>query len=113
MNKNQWSKWKPFPDPRKKEFIDVPFGPGVYELRRKDNKEKFILRGKGKNCAYRMASLLPSPYGQGTRNNKEKQEYIFRHIKKIEYRCCACATDNEAKALERKRKKEGSCIFNA
>ncbi len=77
INRNRWSKWKPFPDPRKKEFIKAPFGPGVYELRRKDTKE-LILRGKGKNCAYRMISLLPLPYGQGTRHNEEKGSFLIK-----------------------------------
>lgn len=112
MNKKQWSKWRLFPDPLKKEFIHAPFGPGVYELRRKDTGE-YILRGKGKNCAYRMASLLPSPYGQGTRNNQEKRRYIFHNLKQIIYRCCACLTNEEATALESNRKQESPCYFNA
>lgn len=112
MNKEKWSDWKPFPDPRKNEFIQAPFGPGVYELRQKC-KNMFILRGQGKNCAYRMASLLPAPYGQGTRRNKQKQEYVFKNIEEIEYRCCACSTNGKAKILERKRKHEEPCKFNA
>lgn len=112
MSKNQWTEWKLFPDPRKKEFIQAPFGPGVYELRRKDTGE-LILRGKGQNCAYRMASLLPLPYGQGIRNNKEKREYVFRYIRKIEYHCCACLTNDAAVELESKRKQKLPCRFNA
>jgi len=111
QNKCLWSEWKPFPDPRKQEFIQAPFGPGVYELRRSDTKE-FVLRGKGKNCAYRMTSLLPLPYGRGTRKNEEKRRYVFQNIKLIAYRCCACSTDAEASKLEVARKKEAPCLFN-
>lgn len=58
-----WTEWLPFPDPRKLMFIVAPFGPGVYEVKRVDTNE-LILRGSGKNCAYRMSSLLPIPWGQ-------------------------------------------------
>ena len=105
-----WSKWLPFPDPRNLDYISAPFGPGVYELRRSDTK-KCIIRGKGKNCALRMSSLLPPPLGQGTRKNENKRNYTLKHIKKIEYRCCACSTDKAAKSLESKLNKEKPCLF--
>lgn len=34
MNNNlEWSDWRKFPDPRKGEYLLVPFGSGVYQLK--------------------------------------------------------------------------------
>jgi hypothetical protein len=106
-----WTDWMPFPDPRKGGFIYAPFGPGVYELRRCDTGE-LILLGKGKNCALRMTSLLPSPFGQGTRDNSEKREYVLANIDLVEYRCCACLTESGAFEAEKQLRHETLCIFN-
>jgi len=108
---NQWSDWLPFPDPRKCEILIAPYGPGVYELRNRETNE-FVLRGMGSNCAYRMSSLLPAPLGQGARNNANKRQYVLSHLPEVEYRCIACVSPSEAKALERERKKEQPCLFN-
>lgn len=110
-HKEHWTEWAPFPDPNRCGFIYAPFGPGVYELRRKDTGA-LVLRGKGRNCAYRMASLLPYPLGQGTRHNVDKRNYILKDIDEIEYRCCACKTESEACAVETKRRQYEPCIFN-
>ncbi|HYX09435.1 MAG TPA: hypothetical protein VE912_22070 [Bacteroidales bacterium] len=69
---NKWTDRNSFPDPRNFGFLNAPIGPGVYEVRRIDTQER-ILFGQGKNCAYRMSSLLSKPYGAGTRNNQEKR----------------------------------------
>jgi hypothetical protein len=106
-----WSKWYPFPDPRKQGILLAPLGPGVYELRHSETKT-LVLRGKGKNCAYRMTSLLPTPYGQGTRKNKDKRNYVFKHIDLIEYRYFPFGTDNEAREFEKILNKENPCLFN-
>ena len=42
---NSWTKWERFPDPREKEFLVAPLGPGVYELRLK-RTGRFVLLGK-------------------------------------------------------------------
>ncbi len=105
-----WTDWAPFPDPRKKRFISAPIGPGVYELRLRDTLQPVLL-GSGKNCAYRMASLLPPPFGQGTRKNEGKREYVLRNLTRLEYRCCACATEAEARSLEARRKAEVTFLF--
>ena len=72
----EWSDWRRFPDPRKLELLIAPFGPGCYELR---NGMQLVLFGKGNHVAERMASLLPPPYGCGTRNNQAKRKYVFEH----------------------------------
>ncbi len=106
-----WSKWLKLPDPREKEYLYAPFGPGVYELRRKKTK-RLILFGKGNNVAYRMSSLLPKPYGCGGRENKDKRKYVLKHIEDIEYRTLACKTSVEAHIKEKQLKKNGQYIFN-
>jgi Nuclease subunit of the excinuclease complex len=100
--KYTWSKWRPFPDPRKAELLTAPIGPGCYELRR---RAQFILFGMGNNVAARMSSLLPHPHGSGTRRNAEKREYVLRHIAEIEYRTLACSSSAEAADIERELKR--------
>ena len=50
----------------------------------------------------RMSSLLPGPLGCGTRNNKDKRNWILDHLGSIEYQTIACTTVEEAKDCERK-----------
>jgi hypothetical protein len=97
----QWSDWCLFPDPRKLHSLTAPFGPGCYELR---NGARLVLYGKGSHVAERMTSLLPAPFGCGTRNNRDKRKYVFDHLGSIEYRTLACATPAEADACERQLK---------
>jgi len=107
---HDWSDWLLFPDPKNKGILIAPFGPGVYELRRV-NTNKCVLRGRSKNCAYRMTSLLPPPLGQGTRNNEKKRKYVLDNLKLIEYRFCACTTEEESRELEARLHKEDPCLF--
>ena len=105
-----WTDWQPFPDPRRNQFLTAPFGPGVYELRRMDSEELVIV-GSGKNCAFRMTSLLPAPLGQGTRKNEDKRQYVMDHLPVIAYRCCACATAQQARGLEKRLRQDGGYMF--
>jgi hypothetical protein len=98
-----WSEWQGFPDPRKGGMLTAPFGAGCYELRDRSNG-KLVLFGKGSSVAFRMISLLPKPFGRGTRNNLAKRAHVFEHIADIEYRTLACATPQEAELCERKLK---------
>jgi hypothetical protein len=93
----EWSEWRLFPDPRKRELLTAPFGPGCYEL--SDGKQ-LVLYGMGNHVALRMTSLLPSPHGSGTRNNKGKQQYVFDRLGSVKYRTLACETSEEAKKCE-------------
>jgi len=88
----------------------APIGPGVYELRRSDDKA-FVLVGCGKCVAARMSSLLPAPLGQGKRNNSGKRDYVLEHLPALEYRCCACKTKEEAKRVERERRDDNDYLF--
>ena len=95
-----WSRWRNFPDPKSGGYLFAPFGPGVYELRNRNTKE-LVLFGSGKNVAYRMSSLLPHPYGCGTRNNTSKREYVDKNLDDIDYRTKAFLDQEEAKREER------------
>ena len=108
----KWSAWLRFPDPRKLGVLAAPYGAGVYELRNRETGQ-YVLRGMGANCAYRMSSLLPKPWGQGTRKNERKRKYVFANLAYVEYRYHACRSEKEAKALEAVRKLAEPCLFNA
>ena len=99
LYKKGWSEWRPFPNPMNKEYLVAPFGAGVYQLRNKKVGE-FILFGTGGHLAYRMSSLLPKPYGEGTRGNTKKREYVWKHINEVEYRTIAFASKIKAKSYE-------------
>lgn len=105
-----WSKWCRFPDPRQRELLCAPLGCGVYELRNLNSGE-LILFGKSKNVASRMTSLLPTPYGTGTRRNSDKRNYVWESISCIEYRTVATETEDDAVVIENKLKNENSYIF--
>ena len=110
--KFRWVEWRPFPDPRRNDFIYVPFGFGVYQLRNKVTGE-YILFGEGKNLAYRMSSLLPSPYGEGKRVNKKKREYVWKNIAEIEYRTVVCGDKKEAQRIQEELKRMKIHRFNS
>jgi len=105
-----WSDWRPFPDPRHGGVLVAPFGPGCYELRRRDTGDK-VLFGYGGHVAHRMTSLLPEPFGSGRRNNAEKRQYVLEHLGTVEYRTIACQTEEEAKDLEREIKRGAIGVY--
>ncbi len=95
----EWSKWCPFPAKEMLYDIDAPIGPGVYEIRLANNSEP-VYCGKSKTVSTRMQSLLPKPWGKGTRNNAGLRSFILENIEKIEYRTVSLSTDWEAQQLE-------------
>jgi hypothetical protein len=111
VEKYDWGEWRSFPDPRRRELLIAPIGPGVYELRYKKAKKR-ILFGESKNVASRMSSLLNKRYGVGTRKNQKKRNSIFHHIKEIEYRALACKEKKEAQRIEKELKHEYIYINN-
>ena len=98
---NRWSRWRPFPDPRLGACLSAPFGPGVYELRNGASGE-LVLFGRSKNVARRMSSLLPRPFGAGTRDNAGKRDHVLKHLADMEYRTKACTDERAALTEERK-----------
>lgn len=106
----EWSRWHRFPDPRARETLTAPIGPGCYELRHSSNKQ-LILFGLGRNVAGRMTSLLPRPQGAAGRNNKTKSAYVLEHISDVEYRTFACDTREDAEAREKRLKANKSAYI--
>jgi hypothetical protein len=109
----EFNEYRPFPDPRKSEYLHAPYGPGVYDLRHIKSKQN-VLFGISGRCAHRMSSLLPKPLGTGTRNNDKKRDYLLENIGDIEYRTCACKTRDEAAKIEQQIKQtpNNGYIFN-
>ena len=108
--RSRWSVWRGFPDPRKGGVLYAPFGPGVYELRRRSTG-RLVLVGIGGKCAWRMSSLLPQPLGTGTRKNEAKREYVLENLGDIEYRTRRCATRNDARVIEKKMLNANAYVF--
>jgi len=111
LEKYNWSEWDAFPDPRKGESITAPFGYGLYQLKNVSTGE-FILFGVSNNCAWRMTSLLPAPYGRGTRNNAAKREYLLENITSITYRTVSFLSKEEMIFAEQEIKKINVHKFN-
>lgn len=97
------SPYRPFPDPRKGGTLVAPIGAGVYELRHRSGDKELVLVGISSRVAHRMSSLLPKPYGTGTRNNEAKRRYVLRHIRDLEYRTIATKTRAQAAEIEREK----------
>ena len=95
-----WTEWKPFPDPRKGEYLTAPFGFGIYQLENRKTNE-FIIFGKGNNCAHRMSSLLPRPLGASGRNAEDKKEYVHDNLADIEYRTAYFLDEGEMLKVEK------------
>ena len=108
--KMKWSEYKPFPDPRKLEYLHAPFGAGIYELLNTKTKE-LIKVGEGANVAERMSSLLPKPYGASGRNNQPLRDYILQNLKSIAYRTLPCIDKGEAMSIEKQLRKTQIYMF--
>jgi glyceraldehyde-3-phosphate dehydrogenase (NADP+) len=48
-----------------------------------------------------LTSLLPHPWGIGTRNNSQKRRYLLKHLAEIEYQTLACTNRQAAIKAER------------
>ncbi|GAB2769624.1 hypothetical protein [Salinimicrobium soli] len=107
-----WSQWLPFPDPSDHGILRAPFGPGLYQLRNAKTGE-YVVFGKGKNLAYRMTSLLPIPFGQGTRKNTRKRDYVLDNLINIKYRTVALKNTSKLKTLESELKNSQHYLFNS
>lgn len=106
-----WSNWKPLPSPEVCRTIEGPIGAGVYQIRNRISGQN-ILFGIGIKCHSRMQSLFPVPFGKGTRNNKEKRQYVFENWRSLEFRTIEVADKLRAKAIEDKLKQQKNHLFN-
>jgi len=111
IEKYDWSEWRPFPNPTKKGILVSPFGFGVYQLRN-NNTNEFVYCGKGNGVSYRMSSLLPKPYGHGTRNNMRLRNYVWENLDDIDYRTLTCDNEDESKEIERRIKQNQRHLFH-
>ena len=107
----EWSEWFPFPAKENLYAIDAPIGPGVYELKLADTGEP-VYCGKSKTVSTRMQSLLPKPWGKGTRNNAGLRSFILENIERIEYRTVALPTEWEAQHRETMMKRNKRYLFH-
>lgn len=94
-----FSDWRPFPDPRHGGWLEGPFGPGCYELRYSDTRE-LLLCGSSAHVCWRITSLLPAPFGQGTRNDSKKRRDVWNNLARVEYRTMACEGVQDARETE-------------
>ena len=108
---SEWSEWRPFPDPRADGYLLAPFGPGVYELRHRES-DGLVCVGSGKNCAYRMSSLLPAPRGEGTRNNAALRAYVLANLGALDYRTRPFPSGAEASVFEKDHRARGKYLFS-
>lgn len=106
-----WSNWKQFPEPSDLRSINTPIGCGLYELRNKSSNE-FVLVGMSINIKKRMKSLMPKPFGVGTRNNMSKRYYVLNNYRNIEYRTMLTDSITEAKSIEKSLLRTGMYLFN-
>jgi hypothetical protein len=111
INKNSWTEFSPFPSPLQRGYLLAPFGAGVYELKNVKTKE-LVYIGEGNHVALRMTSLLPTPFGEGTRNNLPLRSYIIENINDIHYRTFACSDKSDAKQLQDRMMETNKYIFN-
>lgn len=107
----EWSDWQPFPAAEQLHAIDAPIGPGVYELRLTESQVP-VYCGKSVTVANRMRSLLPKPWGRGTRNNAGLRYYVLENIARIEYRTAALPSGEEAQMLETAMKRKKRYLFH-
>ena len=79
-----WTNWIKFSPPEKARDIRGK-GPGIYQIKNAKTDEP-VLFGIGSECQKRMRSLMPAPWGSGTRNLSDKREYVYENYKDLVYR---------------------------
>ena len=107
----QWSVWMKFPTPTEIRRINVLNLCGVYQLRNRRTDE-FVLFGIAGRLRVRMKSLMPAPYGTGTRKNESKRKYVLENHHNLEFRVCYTPTKEKAREIENELKKMCRHIFN-
>lgn len=108
---DKWTTFNLFPSPFEGGYLFAPFGAGVYELKNIDTNE-LVYVGEGANVAYRMSSLMPEPFGAGTRNNFKLRQYILKNVNVIQYRTLTCSDKICAKKIQNEMIANYNYIFN-
>jgi hypothetical protein len=107
----KWSTWLRMPKPESLKNIVAPKGPGVYQVQNRITGEK-VLFGISGTLQKRMRSLMPAPFGSGTRNNSDKRDYVLENHQDLDYRFCRTATREKAAEIESTLKWVDDHIFN-
>jgi len=90
-----WSSWKRFPDAQIGDHIDVPIGPGVYEVRH-TLTGRLIAFGYAGNLANALTDLALKGGADFFARLFRRQPLVSR-VSDLEYRTCAAASRAEAK----------------
>lgn len=107
----KWTNWIKFPAPDSIRNIRGPKGPGVYQIKN-ETTDELILFGIGGECQKRMQSLMPAPWGSGTRNASDKRKYVYENYKDLVYRFIATKTRDEAAKIENFLRRQNNHLFN-
>jgi len=94
-----------------KRSIAGPEEAGVYQVRDRRTGE-LILFGISGTVKKRLKSLMPAPYGSGTRKNGGKRAYVLAHYADLDYRTLATPTRADAADVERQLKDDRNHRFN-
>jgi hypothetical protein len=97
MISEPWAAWKFFPDPRSGEYLDAPFGPGVFEVRDIETGEQ-VAFAPSRNVARSLATLMP-PSRSGLRALFPHRTRLMHPGHELEYRTRPARTIREAKAI--------------
>lgn len=90
-----WSSWQRFPDGQRRESLQAPIGPGIYEVRHALSG-RLVAFGASGQVANALTTLMPErPFSVwsallGRRRSPHRS-------RDLEYRTCATATKREAK----------------
>jgi hypothetical protein len=90
-----WSSWQRFPDGQRRESLQAPIGPGVYEVRHALSG-RLVAFGPSGQVANALTSLMPDRPFSIWRALFGKRRPLHRS-QDLEYRTCATATKREAK----------------
>jgi hypothetical protein len=92
-----WTPWRTFADPHSGLPLDVPAGPGVFEVRHVATGEQ-VAFAVSANVAGCLATLI-QPQASGLRSIFARRRIVHRPVD-LEYRVCVTASIKEARAEE-------------
>jgi hypothetical protein len=91
-----WSSWQRFPDGQRRESLQAPIGPGVYEVRHALSG-RLVAFGASGMVANALSAVMPERYSLWhALRGRPRPAYRSQDL---EYRTCATATKREAKIL--------------
>ena len=106
----RWEPWRSFPNPLHGDYVTGPFSSGVSWIRHRGGECVHI--GASQHVVAWLTSLLPSPLGEETRENKALREYVLANSGDLEYRTAACLSKQGASILAARLFAENPCRFD-